>query len=92
MESFHKKPNWVRGIRCAYGYSAKQISSELGISETNYRKKEAGNVGFSDKEKVALAKIFSLSIWQVNSIFFNGELPSGNNRVPDGTSEIPFTI
>ena len=90
MESFEKKPNWVRGVRCAYGYSAKQISSALGISETNYRKKEAGNVGFSDREKVALAKMFNLSIGQVNYIFFDGKLPIGNEQTPIGTIGFPF--
>lgn len=90
MESFEKNPRWIRGARSAFGYSQKQMADALGISESSYRKKECGDVRFSDQEKVAVAKIFGLSADQINQIFFGGELPIGNASDSTESSKLPF--
>lgn len=90
MGSFEKNPRWIRGARSAFGYSQKQMADALGISESSYRKKESGDVRFSDQEKVAVAKIFGLSAEQINQIFFGGELPIGNNSGSAVSFKPPF--
>ena len=40
-------------------------------------KKERGDVGFSDGEKVIIVRELNLSAEQVNAIFFDGNLPLG---------------
>lgn len=90
MEPLEKKPNFVKGLRCTYNYSAKQIAQKLEISDSTYRKKEAGIIGFSDNEKITIAKLFGLSMEQVNRIFFDGQFPSGNKDIPDGSTTPPF--
>lgn len=90
MEPSEKKPNFVKGLRCTYNYSAKQIAQKLEISDSTYRKKEAGIIGFSDNEKITIAKLFGLSMEQVNRIFFDGQLPNGSGNVPSGNTAPPF--
>lgn len=68
-------PRWIRGIRCAYGYSQEYLAEQLGISVSNYRKKESGIVGFSDSEKIIVARVLNLNQNQVNDIFFGGMFP-----------------
>lgn len=84
MEPFEKKLDWIRGARCARKYSQKHMANALGISAASYQKREAGAVPFSDEEKIAIAKIFDLSIDQINEIFFDGKLPTGNESKPSG--------
>lgn len=72
MEPFAKNLRWIRGARSAFGFSQKQMADALGISESSYQKKEAGDIRFSDGEKVMVAKILGLSMDQVNQIFSEG--------------------
>ena len=90
MEPFAKNLRWIRGARSAVGFSQKQMADALGISESSYQKKEAGDIRFSDSEKVAVAKILGLSMDQVNQIFFGGELPNGNESSCCGKALPPF--
>lgn len=90
MEPFAKNLRWIRGARSAFGFSQKQMADALGISESSYQKKEAGDIQFSDGEKVMVAKILGLSMDQVNQIFFGGELPNGNDNSCCGKTLPPF--
>lgn len=90
MEPFEKKLDWIRGARCSRKYSQRQMADALGISTASYQKREAGVTPFSDEEKVAIAKIFDLSMDQINEIFFDGNLPIGNRNVPIGNTRPPF--
>ena len=90
MEPFAKNLRWIRGARSAFGFSQKQMADALGISESSYQKKEAGDIRFSDGEKVMVAKILGLSMDQVNQIFFGGELPNGNDNSCCGNALPPF--
>ena len=90
MEPFAKNLRWIRGARNAFGFSQKQMADALGISVSSYQKKEAGDIRFSDGEKVMVAKILGLSMDQVNQIFFGGELPNGNRDGRHGNEFPPF--
>lgn len=70
MEQVKNAPRWVRGYRCAYGYSQEYLANLLGISTSQYRKKESGVASFSDSEKVIVAQVLNLNQDQVNDIFF----------------------
>ncbi len=48
-------------------------------STSSYIKKKAGKVKFENDEIIIIAKAFELSLQEVNIIFFNGNLPNGNN-------------
>ena len=51
------------------------MAAAIGKSVVSYSKKERGEVGFSDEEKVIIARELDLTGDQVNAIFFDGSLP-----------------
>lgn len=55
--------------------SKADMAAAIGKSEVSYAKKERGDVKFSDEEKVIVARELELTPEQVNSIFFDGNLP-----------------
>lgn len=61
--------------RRAKNKSRADMARVIRKTVNSYNKKERGEVDFSDKEKIAVAKVLSLSLEQVNEIFFDGKLP-----------------
>lgn len=57
------------------GKSKEDMAALIGKSVVSYGKKERGEVGFSDEEKVIVARELDLTPEQVNVIFFDGGLP-----------------
>lgn len=57
------------------GKSKEDMAALIGKSVVSYGKKERGEVGFSDEEKVIVARELGLTPEQVNDIFFDGSLP-----------------
>ena len=57
------------------GKSKEDMAALIGKSVVSYGKKERGEVGFSDEEKVIVARELDLTPEQVNVIFFDGCLP-----------------
>ena len=55
--------------------SKADMAAAIGKSVVSYSKKERGEVGFSDEEKVIIARELDLTGDQVNAIFFDGSLP-----------------
>lgn len=55
--------------------SKADMAAAIGKSVFSYAKKERGEVGFSDKEKIIIARELDLTGGQVNAIFFDGSLP-----------------
>ena len=55
--------------------SKADMAAAIGKSVVSYSKKERGEVGFSDEEKVIIARELDLTADQVNAIFFDGSLP-----------------
>ncbi len=55
--------------------SKADMAAAIGKSVVSYSKKERGEVGFSDEEKVIIARELDLTGDQVNDIFFDGSLP-----------------
>ena len=51
------------------------MAAAIGKSVVSYSKKERGEVGFSDEEKVIIARELDLTGDKVNDIFFDGSLP-----------------
>ena len=67
----------VKSARCSRGKTQKQMAEMLKISQDTYSKKERGILKFRDDEKIIIAKEFSLSLEQVNDLFFGSQLPCG---------------
>lgn len=69
------KPLEIKGARTRLGLSQKYMAQQLNITEASYGKKERGLVGFTDPEKVTVARLLSLTAAQVNDYFFDGMMP-----------------
>ena len=78
-------------------FTQEHMASSLGISTVAYSTKERGESGFSPEQIKAVAKVLELDQDQVNTIFFDGQLPKSNFRadeLPSGNSpgvEAPCT-
>ena len=55
--------------------SKEDMAAAIGKSVVSYSKKERGEVKFTDEEKVIVARELDLANGQVNTIFFDGNLP-----------------
>lgn len=55
--------------------SKEDMAVAIGKSLVSYSKKERGEVKFTDEEKVIVTRELDLSNEQVNTIFFDGNLP-----------------
>ncbi len=71
------KPLEIKGARARLGFKQQYMADQLGISLPSYRKKENGDIRFSDEEKVKLAKLLELSPKQLNDYLYDGMLPLG---------------
>lgn len=64
----------LRGKRAEHGLSQEEISKQLGVSRTTYRFKESRERDFTGSEIKRLASVLSLSLNEVNAIFFDSKL------------------
>ena len=55
--------------------SKEDMAAAIGKSVVSYSKKERGGVKFTDEEKVIVTRELDLTNGQVNTIFFDGNLP-----------------
>lgn len=68
----------LKVARTRKGYTQEYVASSLGISTVAYSKKERGESGFSPEQIKTVAKVLELDQDQVNTIFFDGQLPKSN--------------
>lgn len=68
------KPNEIKGARVRLGYTQEYMADMIGVSVHTYRKKENGEIDFSDTEKVIVKRVLDLTSEQVNDFFFDGQL------------------
>lgn len=68
----------LKVARTRKGFTQEYVASSLGISTVAYSKKERGESGFSPEQIKAVAKVLELDQDQVNTIFFDGQLPKSN--------------
>lgn len=57
----------------------KEVAEKLGIATKTYNRKELGIIDFTRKEILKLIHILNLSSKEINKIFFNEQLPIGND-------------
>lgn len=57
----------------------KEVAEKLGIATKTYNRKELGIIDFTRKEILKLIHILNLSSKEFNKIFFNEQLPIGND-------------
>lgn len=87
----------LKVARTRKGFTQEYVASSLGISTVAYSKKERGESGFSPEQIKAVAKVLEMDQDQVNTIFFDGQLPKSNlpvDKLPPGNSpgvEAPCT-
>lgn len=87
----------LKVARTRKGFTQEYVASSLGISTVAYSKKERGESGFSPEQIKAVAKVLEMDQDQVNTIFFDGQLPKSNlqaDGLPPGNSpgvEAPCT-
>ena len=89
----------LKVARTRKGFTQEYVASSLGISTVAYSKKERGESGFSPEQIKAVAKVLEMDQDQdqVNTIFFDGQLPKSNlqaDKLPAGNSpgvEAPCT-
>ena len=70
------KPLEIKGARTRLGFSQQFMADELDISLSSYRKKENGEVKFTEDEKFKTAKLLELSFEQMDDYLFDGKLRS----------------
>lgn len=58
------------------GKSKEEMAAAIGKTVISYSKKERGDINFNDDEKLVIVKELDLTPEQVNTIFFDGSLPS----------------
>ena len=57
----------------------KEVAEKLWIATKTYNRKELGIIDFTRKEILKLIHILNLSSKEINKIFFNEQLPIGND-------------
>ena len=68
------KANQVKGKRISLGLMTKTVADQLGLKEQTYRKKEAGFLKFTEKEKFKLGKILDLTLAELDEFLFDGQI------------------
>lgn len=89
----------LKVARTRKGFTQEYVASCLGISTVGYSKKERGESRFSPEQITAVARVLEMDQDQdqVNTIFFDGQLPKSNSsseKLPPGDSpgvEAPCT-
>lgn len=69
----------LRELRAGRRVSLNTLGEVIGKSSVSYSKKERGEVKFLSDEIVALSKFYNLTMEETNAIFFEGNLPNGND-------------
>jgi len=59
-----------KGLRVSNGFKQEEVAEKLGLSLTQYRRKENGKVRFYADEIYQLSKLYNVPV----SIFFNKEV------------------
>ena len=72
--------NYLRGRRVGMGLSSSEVAEYLGIPVTTYCYRERNQTGFSDEEKIRLAKLFDWTPIQMNKYLYGGMLPISENN------------
>ncbi len=72
--------NKLKVARVAKNMTQEDVARLLGITLATYNRKELGLVDFKRSEVLNLSKVLSLSLCDVNDIFFNGELTERINN------------
>jgi len=68
----------LRELRAGKRVSLDELGKVIGKSKVSYSKKESGEIKFLPDEVIALSKYYDLSYEEMNSIFFDSNLPNGN--------------
>ena len=63
------KVNVFKAERVLRGFTAPYVADQLGMSPGLYRKKERGEIHFSDEEKAKVMDLFGFTPEQVVDIF-----------------------
>jgi DNA-binding XRE family transcriptional regulator len=73
--------NLLKSKRIFKGLLQKKAAEKLGLTEKTYNYKENGKVEFKANEIVIISTILDLTMKDVNEIFFDDNLPNGNEGV-----------
>lgn len=73
------KPREIKGARARLGYTQQFMADQLEMNYHSYRKKESGEVRFTDEEKIRVARLLELTPVQMNDYLFDGKLPIGTD-------------
>lgn len=68
----------LRELRAGRRVSLEALGKVIGKSVVSYGKKERGEVPFKPSEVIALSKFYGLTYDEMNAIFYDHNLPSGN--------------
>lgn len=68
----------LKKARNRVNLTQKEVAEKLGIATKTYNRKELGIIEFTRKEILKLIHILNLSSKEFNKIFFNEQLPIGN--------------
>ena len=68
----------LRELRAGRRVSLETLGKVIGKSVVSYGKKERGEVPFKPSEVMALSKFYGLTYDEMNAIFYDNNLPSGN--------------
>lgn len=71
--------NLLKSKRVAAGFNQSAAANEVGLGLSRYNLKENGKYPFRLEEISKMAKLYRLTVDDVNAIFFDGELPKGTN-------------
>lgn len=66
--------NKLRAKRAEIGLTQLEVAKKLEVSPVTYQRKETGVREFSINEVICLSNILNLTLDEVNSIFFDGNL------------------
>lgn len=67
----------IKAQRTRLGYTQQEVAERMGMKLRTYQSKECGYSKFREDEKLALARVLELTIYQVNDFLFDGKLPIG---------------
>lgn len=73
------KPLELKCERVRNGISTELAAKAIHKSPEAYKKKESGETRITLDEVVTLSKLYKLSGQRINEIFFDSQLPIGNN-------------
>lgn len=74
----------LKYARTEAGYTQKELAEVMGIQQNCYHRKESGEIGFTDKDKLLLTKLLHLDLDAFYCIFFNNEFQLANKTFYEG--------